>query len=63
LRPAAVSRKVPVALSEGRLTALAELIESFNEEEARKLSDALEEILSRREEIASHRPDAKGLST
>jgi DNA-binding MarR family transcriptional regulator len=56
-------RKVPAALSEGRLTALAELIESFNEEEASKLSGALEEILSRREEIASHRPDAKGLTT
>ncbi|HEX5225295.1 MAG TPA: MarR family transcriptional regulator, partial [Solirubrobacteraceae bacterium] len=56
-------RKVPAGLSEGRLTALAQLIDSFDEEEARTLSSALELIVARREEIASHRPDAKGLTT
>jgi DNA-binding MarR family transcriptional regulator len=52
--------KVPAALSEGRLTALAELIDSFEEDEARVLADVLELIVERRPDIALLRPSAKG---
>jgi DNA-binding MarR family transcriptional regulator len=50
-------RSVPTALAEGRLTALAELIESFDEEEERALAAALDLIVTRRAEIAALRPE------
>ena len=49
-------RKVPLALSEARLSALAELIGSLGEEEASALSQALELILESRADIAAYRP-------
>jgi DNA-binding MarR family transcriptional regulator len=47
---------VPRALNEARLSALSELIESLEEEEAQALGDALRLILARREDIAAKRP-------
>jgi DNA-binding MarR family transcriptional regulator len=52
--------EVPRALNEARLSALAELIESLEEEEAQALGAALQMILGRREEIAAKRPPQKG---
>jgi DNA-binding MarR family transcriptional regulator len=49
-------RRVPQALSEARLSALHELIESLGEPEARALADALGMILGGRPDIAQHRP-------
>jgi DNA-binding MarR family transcriptional regulator len=56
----AAGRKVPAALNEGRLSALAELIEDLSEEEAQALATALEPIVECREEIAAQRPQRKG---
>jgi DNA-binding MarR family transcriptional regulator len=53
-------RKAPQALNEARLSALQELIGSLADDEARALSDALELILERREEIAAYRTITKG---
>jgi DNA-binding MarR family transcriptional regulator len=49
-------RKVPLALNEARLSALAELISSLGDEEAASLAQALELILARRADIAAYRP-------
>jgi DNA-binding MarR family transcriptional regulator len=53
-------RQVPAALSEGRLSALQELIDSLAEEEAQTLGDALALVLERHEEIAACRPPERG---
>ena len=52
-------RQVPQALNEARLSALQGLMSSLDDEQAAALARALELILSRREEIASHRPAEK----
>jgi DNA-binding MarR family transcriptional regulator len=52
-------RSVPSALNEGRLSALAELMESLTDVEAKALEQALAQILERREDIAAYRPDRK----
>jgi DNA-binding MarR family transcriptional regulator len=52
--------KIPALLSEGRLTALAELIDSLGEDEAQPLADALALIIARRPDIAALRPPEKG---
>jgi DNA-binding MarR family transcriptional regulator len=49
-------RKVPLALNEARLSALAELIGSLGEEEASALEQALQLILGSRADIAAYRP-------
>jgi DNA-binding MarR family transcriptional regulator len=49
-------RKVPEALTEARLSALHELIDSLGEADARALADALGMILAGRPDIAQHRP-------
>jgi DNA-binding MarR family transcriptional regulator len=51
-------REVPLALNEGRLSALHGLIDSLAEDEARALGDALALIMRRRTEIAAYRPAA-----
>ena len=56
-------QRVPQALNEARLSALAELIDSLGEEEAAALQAALSLILERREEIAAYRPTGKGAAT
>jgi DNA-binding MarR family transcriptional regulator len=53
-------RKVPLALNEARLSALAELISSLGDEEAASLAQALELILERRADIAAYRPAKQG---
>ena len=53
-------REVPLALNEGRLSALRGLIDSLTEDEARELGEALALIMRRREEIAAYRPAGKG---
>jgi len=53
-------RKVPQALNEARLSALAELMSSLGEEEASALEHALQLILERRADIAAYRPTKKG---
>ena len=53
-------REVPVALNAARLSALRSLIDSLAEDEAGGLGEALALIMRRREEIAAHRPAAKG---
>jgi DNA-binding MarR family transcriptional regulator len=53
-------RAVPLALDEGRLSALHGLIDSLAEDEARALGEALDLILARREEIAAYRPRPQG---
>lgn len=55
-------REVPLALNEGRLSALHGLIDSLAEDEARALGDALALIMRRRQEIAAYRPAGKGLT-
>lgn len=55
-------REVPLALNEGRLSALHGLIDSLVEDEARALGDALALIMRRRTEIAAYRPAGKGLA-
>jgi len=60
VRLTAAGRKVPAALSEGRLSALQELIDSFGEDEAQALAAALELILARRGDIAAYRPNERG---
>jgi DNA-binding MarR family transcriptional regulator len=54
-------QSVPRALNEARLSALQELIDSLEDEQAAALARALELILSRREEIAAHRPTERGV--
>jgi DNA-binding MarR family transcriptional regulator len=49
-------RKVPLALNEARLSALAELMSSLDEQEASALEHALDLILQRRSDIAAYRP-------
>jgi DNA-binding MarR family transcriptional regulator len=51
-------RTVPRALNDGRLSALADLMSSLGDEEARALEHALGLILERREDIAAYRPSA-----
>ncbi len=51
-------RRVPLALNEGRLSALQELISSLTQPEADALGSALGLILERRDEIAAYRPAA-----
>ncbi|HEX3511083.1 MAG TPA: MarR family transcriptional regulator [Solirubrobacteraceae bacterium] len=53
-------RAVPAALAAGRLGALAELIESFDEQESRALAAALDLVVARHPEIAAHRPEQQG---
>jgi DNA-binding MarR family transcriptional regulator len=53
-------RKVPRALNEARLSALAELMSSLGDEEASALEQALHLILARRADIAAYRPTKKG---
>jgi DNA-binding MarR family transcriptional regulator len=53
-------RKVPQALNEARLSALAELIHSLGAEEADALEHALELVLASRADIAAYRPTEKG---
>ncbi len=55
-------REVPLALNQGRLSALQELIGSLQEQEADALGRALTLILDRRGEIAAHRPTAQQVS-
>lgn len=52
--------EVPLALNEGRLSALHELMSSLADDEAQALADALTLILERREEIAAYRPTPRG---
>jgi DNA-binding MarR family transcriptional regulator len=49
-------RAAPLALNEARLSALHELMDSLDDEQAEALARALELILGRREEIAAYRP-------
>lgn len=49
-------RAAPLALNEARLSALHELMDSLDDEQAEALARALELILERREEIAAYRP-------
>jgi DNA-binding MarR family transcriptional regulator len=53
-------RKVPLALNEARLSALAELMSSLGEEEASALEHALQMILDSRADIAAYRPAKQG---
>jgi DNA-binding MarR family transcriptional regulator len=53
-------RRVPLALNEARLSALAELMGSLGEEEAGALEHALDLILQSRADIAAYRPAKKG---
>jgi DNA-binding MarR family transcriptional regulator len=53
-------RRVPNALNEARLSALAELMGSLEDEEASALAHALALILQRRSEIADYRPTETG---
>jgi DNA-binding MarR family transcriptional regulator len=53
-------RKVPQALNDARLSALAELMSSLGDEEAGALQQALELILERHPDIAAYRPTEKG---
>jgi len=53
-------RTVPQALSDARLSALSEFVDSLDEHEARALGRALSAIVERRPEIASYRPTNKG---
>jgi DNA-binding MarR family transcriptional regulator len=55
-------RAAPLALNEARLSALHELIDSLDDEQADALARALGLILARREEIAAYRPAEEGLS-
>jgi DNA-binding MarR family transcriptional regulator len=52
-------RAVPRALSDGRLSAMSELIESLDDDEAATLARALAPIVERRTEIAGQRPDVR----
>jgi DNA-binding MarR family transcriptional regulator len=56
-------RTVPRALNEARLSALAELMSSLEDEEAEALERALGLILERREEIAAYRPTEQGAAS
>lgn len=53
-------RAAPLALNEARLSALHELMDSLDDEQADALAVALELILGRREEIAAYRPAEEG---
>jgi hypothetical protein len=50
-------RAVPRALTDGRLSALSELMDSLDDEEADALAAALAPIVERRPEIALYRPE------
>ena len=63
VRLTAAGAKVPAVLSEGRLTALAELIDSLGEDEAQPLADALALIVARHPEVAALRPPDQGART
>jgi DNA-binding MarR family transcriptional regulator len=56
VRLAESGHTVPRALNEARLSALHELMDSLDDEQADALSRALELILARRAEIAAYRP-------
>jgi DNA-binding MarR family transcriptional regulator len=51
---------VPRALNDARLSALEDLIGSLDDQEAAALERALALVVGQREEIAAHRPPAKG---
>jgi DNA-binding MarR family transcriptional regulator len=51
---------VPRGLSEARLSALSDLVGSFDDEQALALSHAVGLILESREDIAAYRPSAPG---
>jgi DNA-binding MarR family transcriptional regulator len=53
-------RKVPIALNEARLSALAELMSSLGEDEAAALERALQLILESRADIAAYLPAKQG---
>jgi len=53
-------RAAPLALNEARLSALHELMDSLDDEQADALARALDLILLRREEIAAYRPADQG---
>lgn len=53
-------RQVPLALTQARLSALHELIDSLEEDEAGALQAALELILARRADVAAYRPANEG---
>lgn len=53
-------RAAPLALNEARLSALHELMDSLDSEQAGALAVALDLILGRREEIAAYRPAEDG---
>jgi DNA-binding MarR family transcriptional regulator len=56
VRLTAAGRAAPLALNEARLSALHELMDSLDDEQADALARALGLILERRGEIADHRP-------
>ncbi len=56
VRPTDAGRRVPRALNEARLSALAELMSSLGEEEAAALSHAVALIIEGHADIAAHRP-------
>jgi hypothetical protein len=56
VRLTSAGRSVPLALNEARLSALADLITSLDDDQAGALQHALGLLLERREEIAAYRP-------
>jgi DNA-binding MarR family transcriptional regulator len=62
VRLTAAGREAPLALNEARLSALHELMDSLDDEQAAALSRALELILGGREEIAAYRPAEEAAS-
>lgn len=58
VRLTSAGAQVPDALNEGRLSALHDLIDSLEDEQAAALSQALALILGGRPEIAAYRPSA-----
>jgi DNA-binding MarR family transcriptional regulator len=59
VRLTGAGHSVPRAFAEARLSALHELMDALDEEEANALARALELILARHEEIAAYRPDTE----
>jgi DNA-binding MarR family transcriptional regulator len=62
IRLTAAGQRVPSMLNEARLSALAELIGSLDDEQADALAAALRLIVEHRQEIAAYRPTSKGAS-
>jgi len=61
VRPTEAGRRVPRALNEARLSALAEMMSSLGDEEAEALRHALSLIVEGHADIASHRPSATAM--